>query len=388
MKVGVSMAIDIRAQREVVFVLMHKDVDVLEYNMSGKCVTVLNADMVPWGFNYLGFEEWCAGRVLSMSRKNAKYIMNALMVSQDNSVRTKMQLALAYHCLSLNDCYWVRRKSDGSKWEDVSLFRNKTENVLTPVSLCGKVSSLFGKKLANSCDITVDGTYRKSWVRTDVGFELYKGDDTTQSKECIRECLASTVLRALGFNAIEYAYVEYQGELVCRSECFTSENIEFIPFNAIKQEKENALEFVKAINLDDYCKLTLATYIIGNIDLHDGNWGLIRNLNSGLLSFAPLFDFNNAFSDEYVTRKDIQEMWIPAAKLVDLETGDEVDPRDMFLYDCRYTSEYTIQQAAQKAARLIHFKIDRGALNQIHFYDQAIEDECIHRVTEINSWSD
>lgn len=98
------MAIDIRAQREAVFVLMHKDVAVLEYNMSGKRVTVLNTDMVPWGFNYLGFEEWCAGRVLSMSRKNAKYIMNALMVSQDNSVRTKMQLALAY-------------LSDGTLWE-------------------------------------------------------------------------------------------------------------------------------------------------------------------------------------------------------------------------------------------------------------------------------
>ena len=387
MEVGVNMAIDIRTQREVVFVLMHKDVAVLEYNMPEKRVTVLNRSMVPWGFNYLGFEEWCAGRVLSMSRKNAKYIMNALMVSQDNSVRTKMQLALTYHCLSLNDCYWVRRKTDDSKWKNVSLFRNKTENVLTPVSLCGKVFSLFGKKLTNSCDITVDGTYRKSWVRTNTGFELYKGDDTTQSKECARECLASTVLRILGFNAIVYDCVEYQGEQVCRSDCFTSENVEFIPFNMIKQEKENALDFVKAISLDDYCKLALATYIIGNIDLHDGNWGLIRNLNSGSLAFAPLFDFNNSFSDEYITRKDIQEMWIPEAKLVDLETGDEVGLRDMFLYDCRYTSEYTIQQAAQKAARLIHFKMNQNVLNQVHFYDQAIKNECIHRVVEINSWS-
>lgn len=40
------MAIDIRAQREAVFVLMHKDVAVLEYNMSGKRATVLNTDMV------------------------------------------------------------------------------------------------------------------------------------------------------------------------------------------------------------------------------------------------------------------------------------------------------------------------------------------------------
>ena len=81
-------------------------------------------------------------------------------------------------------------------------------------------------------------------------------------------------------------------------------------------------------------------------------------------------------------------MWIPAAKLVDLKTGDEVDPREMFLCDCRYTSEYTMQQAAQMAARPLHIKIDQGALNQIHFYDQAIENECIHRVIEINSWSD
>lgn len=71
-----------------------------------------------------------------------------------------------------------------------------------------------------------------------------------------------------------------------------------------------------------------------------------------------------------------------------METGDDVDPRDMFLYDCRYTSEYTMQQAAQLAAKLLHVKIDQGALNQIHFYDQAIKDECTHRVVEINNWVD
>ena len=49
--------------------------------MLKKRTTVLNMDMVPWGFNYFGFEEWCDGRVLSMSRKNAKYIMNALMIT-------------------------------------------------------------------------------------------------------------------------------------------------------------------------------------------------------------------------------------------------------------------------------------------------------------------
>lgn len=117
--------------------------------------------------------------------------------------------------------------------------------------------------------------------------------------------------------------------------------------------------------------------------------GLIRNLNSGLLSFAPLFDFNNAFSDEYVTRKDIQEMWIPTAKLVDLETGDEVDPRDMFLYDCRiYFRIHNAAGSTIGSQVSLHVKIDQGALNQIHFYDQTIKDECMHRVVEINSWSD
>lgn len=370
-----------------VFVLMHYDDEVLSYDVANNKQIILNENLIPWDYNN-NFIEWCANRVLSISRKNAKYILNALGVSQDNSEKTRAHLAISYHCISLNDCYWTKRWNESTQWLNISLFRNKSENILTPVSLQGKVSTLFNKRLNNACDITAEGTYRKSWCRVSDGFELLKGDDDSESKEVLREVCASQVLRNLGFNTITYTTREYDGELVSVSKCFTSEKIEYIPYRAIKKKYGvKAIEFITDNFMQDYLKMAIATYIIGNVDLHDGNWGLYKNVETGELSFAALFDFNNAFSKDYLSGRDMQSMWIPASKLIDLDSGKEISTSEAFEYNCRYVCDETIESMARKASKQLKMQLNTSCLKDILFLDNKFREECIYRCDNINKWS-
>lgn len=371
-----------------IFIIMHKDVEVLSYDIKTGEQNVIDKDLVPWDYKDSNFIEWCAGRVLAVSRKNAKYIFNALGVSQDNSDSTRAHLALTYHCVSLNDCYWTKRSMESVGWDSISLFRNKSENILTPVALQGKVSTLFNQRLRNACDITAEGTYRKSWCRIDEGFELLKGDDDVESQEALREVRASRILQVLGFNVITYMIREYEGESVSVSRCFTNEKLEFIPFRSIKRKYgTQATDFITSHFYVEYLKMALATYIIGNVDLHDGNWGVYRNTDNGEMSFAALFDFNNSFTDEYVSGRDVQSMWIPLSKLIDLESGKEISSSEMFEYDCRYVCDETIESMAKFASEQVHVELDIGRIELTDFLDYEQYKECVRRCENINRWA-
>ena len=97
----------------------------------------------------------------------------------------------------------------------------------------------------------------------------------------------------------------YDGKRVSVCACMTDEHIYMVPFRHFQEwcyhQKKNAIEEVKKIDLDGYYKMNVMTYLIGNSDNHDGNWGFYRDNETGkLTSLHPLFDFNYAF-DNYST---------------------------------------------------------------------------------------
>ena len=57
--------------------------------------------------NLDNFYHWCASRVLSLDRKYAKEILNSIGVAQAVTDKERAQISLSYHCVSLNDVYWV-----------------------------------------------------------------------------------------------------------------------------------------------------------------------------------------------------------------------------------------------------------------------------------------
>jgi len=82
----------------------------------------------------------------------------------------------------------------------------------------------------------------------------------------------------------------------------TNEDVSIVPFRHFKQwcheNNLNPIEEVKKIDAKGYYIMNIMTYLIGDSDKHDGNWGFFRDNDTGkLLGLHPLFDFNNAFDN-------------------------------------------------------------------------------------------
>lgn len=287
--------------------------------------------------NLNSFQDWCAGRVLMMSQKHAKKICNALALSQDMTTENKAKISLSYHCSTLNDSYWVKKCGENIEYKDISLFENTSTNILTPVSLKGKTSSLFRQKLKNWSDIGVDGTLAKSWIRENNDYYLYKECENADG-----EVLASVILRNLGIAHVDYEKKCEEDFVFTKCKCFTNENLGFVPFRTLIKDDANAIDFIKSHYLTQYANFVVSTYLIGNEDLHDKNWGVVINEEGNITGLAPMFDFDGCFLS-YQGSKNLP--FLPECEFVS-EFGKRLKTYN-FDIDETYTVEGpTLQEAA------------------------------------------
>lgn len=287
--------------------------------------------------NLNSFQEWCAGRVLMMSQKHAKKICNALALSQDMTTENKAKISLSYHCSTLNDSYWVKKEEEDVQYKDVSLFQNTSANILTPISLKGRMSSLFKQKLKNWSDIGVDGTLAKSWVRENNDYYLYKECENADG-----EVLASKVLKELGVDHVDYEKKTEDEFVFTKCKCFTNENFGFIPFRTLIKDNANAIDFIKSHYLTQYANFVVSTYLIGNEDLHDKNWGVVIDEEGNIKGLAPMFDFDGCFLS-YQGSKNLP--FLPECEFVS-ESGKRLKTYDFDIDETYEVEGPTLQDAA------------------------------------------
>ena len=373
-------------------VLKFMDNYVAEIDLTiGQC-NVINEHRLPFNLklgshltpfeNVNNFRMWCADRTLSLGKYNAKKICNVLGLQQDSSDNYRMKLALAYKCLTLDDAYWVTEYGSNLLWDDVNLFENKSENVLTPVSLCGKVSTVFKGKLKNSCDLSVNGTFAKSWIRDKSTGELYlvKADSSEESRETFNEVDASKILIDLGADTVSYSIDYVDGVRVSKCKCFTSKDVSFIPYSVFRKvgcyEGVTPIEWVKSKFKREYANMCVANYLIGNEDLHDGNWGLLLdNKSFSFIGLVPLFDFNYAFSNTYKQSANLH--FIPEIILKDISTGEIIpEDKDYLDYEYEIVSKYSNEEIAIKEYVNCNLNLDEILYN----YGKAKNDELKRRV--------
>ena len=80
------------------------------------------------------------------------------------------------HALSLNDTFWVREAGSALMWEDVSLYRNPFNEVISLAAFAGDLSG--DSFSSTSPEFGTDGRFAKCWVReNDDIFLLKSGSD-------------------------------------------------------------------------------------------------------------------------------------------------------------------------------------------------------------------
>ena len=235
--------------------------------------------------------------MLSLDRKYAKDILNSIGMAQAVTDRDRAQITLSYHCVSLTDVYWVRKKEeeDGVFFADVNLYDHSLNDAIVELSLRGRQMTATNQELAP--DLSTRGCFPKAWVRREDGFVLLKdgGDGAVE-----RELLASQIARCFAYPQVLYEEAVYDGEKVSESRLITSKRYSIVSKMAFDIYAVNhdldTLEECRRLDARTYYGMNILDYLVGNTDRHPENWGfLIDNETNQYLSLYPIMDFNQSF---------------------------------------------------------------------------------------------
>lgn len=335
-------------KKTVHYDIMHGEKKVAQISTRGEAA-VLNEKFIPYDLyleeghdfdtllnNINNFYHWCASRVLSLDRKYAKEILNSIGMAQAMTDQDRAKIALSYHCVSLTDIYWVKKSDEEISYEKINLYDNSLNEAVVELSLRGKPMTVTNQELAQ--DLSTKGCFPKAWIRRGNTFILLKdgGDDAVE-----RELLASALCRCFDFRQVEYKEGCYDGQKVTESNIITSKRYSIaskMAFEIYAQNHDlNVLEECLRIDRETYYGMNILDYLVGNIDRHPENWGvLVDNCTNEYISLYPIMDFNQSFGSYdsidgancqtvYPEKMTQREAAIDAVKNIGLHQIHEID---------------------------------------------------------------
>lgn len=286
--------------------------------------------------NLMNFYHWCASRVLSLDRKYAKEILNSIGMAQAVTDKERANISLSYHCVSLTDVYWVRKRGEKITFSEINLYDNPLNEAIVELSLKGHQMTVTNRELAP--DLSTKGCFPKAWIRGEKGFRLLKDGGAEAVK---RELLASEICQCFDIPQVVYREYEYHGEPVTESSIITSKKYSMVSKMAFDiyacNHDLDTIKVCKEIDPITYYGMNILDYLTGNTDRHPENWGfLVDNRNNKYVSLYPLMDFNQCFQSydtldgagcQTVFPRGIsqREAAIEAVKCIGLRQKQEVD---------------------------------------------------------------
>lgn len=365
--------------------LMCGNKEVLEFNFSNGTFNLFNKELLPYRLRNLdnedvslylsndvmaakfnnAFVDWCASRVLLLSRKNAKKLYQAFRLNQSQDPISRAKLAIACRALSILDNYWLKLSGEDNAWNSLDLRHNKLNDVLAQIALKGTSLTLQGSLV--SPEFTTNGAYAKAWRRIDSKLYLHKCSDTnfeTRIEECI-----SNVLDCCNVAHCKYTTTTDDDLVVSSCEAMTTDYISILDGSNFcsycNRSKLSADREIIKLDPDGYYRMFIVDYLIANPDRHSQNWGLFyKSSDCELIGLHPLFDHNNAFDKEVMYNEDygshflnktLKENALYAMKKTDFHFVKPITP-DLFLTDRQY--EVFMKRANQLGVQVKEKTID------------------------------
>ena len=251
---------------------------------------------------------WLAGRVLLLSRANAKWIYNLFQFEQTGTDEQRIRIAMVCRAVSVLDPYWLKYDDDKDIcWSKVDVKQNPLNEIVAQVALHGKSLTLQGSPVTP--ELTTNGAYAKAWRRHEDGnLWLYKlgANGNTESRI---EVMCSDLLDKMNVEHVHYEAGKDEDKYVCMCPCMTTENkailtgMEFQSYcnvNGIDPDVE-----MFEIDKESIYKMWIVDFLISNRDRHGQNWGFFYDTETmEILGCHPLFDHNKAFDIEYMKNMD------------------------------------------------------------------------------------
>lgn len=263
------------------------------------------------------FYDWLTKRKTPVGRTNARKITEFL-----GDINNPLRYIQITRGLSLNDAFWVVEAGDPATWAACNLYTNPFSELLERIAFEGEILGVKGiandNERLQSPEPTTNGMLRKSWFRNRAGeIILRKAEEKDKIKPdgrsvVLMEYYAMQLAEAMGLPHVKYSLANYarktgtgwKEDVVCECPLFTSEDIGFVPAEALLQEwyysyNLKSVEFHKQLaknfGEDFYADMMIFDALIYNLDRHIGNFGYLIDNNTGeYLGPAPLFDNGNS----------------------------------------------------------------------------------------------
>lgn len=281
------------------YTLMHQDIPLIDINEEDDTFHIheANRQFLPYALRrpnlaFPHFYTWAGNRSIFLDRKNAKALLNACCLPQDD----KFEIVKSCKLLSVEDCFWIKESGEEC-WDNMNLHNNAFSDAIAKTALNNDRIAITGD--INTPEFTTKGTFPKAWIREADGLYLYK--KSLNDFESEKEGLASDILDAINIPHVKY---EMTGTGVCRCKCMTDKNNSRLTFGEYRTFCRNnnidPLELFETAFSKSFCQMVIADYILANTDRHPDNWGLFMDNKTGdIQSMHPLFDHNLAFDPKF-----------------------------------------------------------------------------------------
>jgi hypothetical protein len=259
------------------------------------------------------FNNWLTGRGISESRKDFANIKNNF------NAKSAKELMIKAYGLNLTDHYWFHHVDSDMSWKDKNYFDNTFDKIIPGKGINPEIDESVEKQSPNLC---VDGSIEKRWVIKNGTRVLLKGSLYNRMQEPFNEVIVSKILDEYGINHVHYHLGRTEDKNIPYSECkcMVDKNTEYINAQYVMNTEEyyrkepylhfleicgkNGIKNVKT-RIDEMIALD---FLIGNVDRHKGNFGIIRNADTlEWLQIAPIFDNGNCLF--YDSENEDMESW-------------------------------------------------------------------------------
>ena len=269
--------------------IMSKDTVTAIYE--NRQLTVLNRQLLPLFLkNFSDVDSWLITRAIDSHRANSRLIKKALRLKERDDISTVIKVNAA----SITDCYWVKQSDSKLTYNDVRF----CTDYFSELALNGSFDSLnnaYEHKDCNTPELTNTGSFEKCWKLVGGKWYMYK---KANENEQFSEIFICRLGKALGMNMVEY----FKGDDCVITPDFTdAASVNFEPAFCFMLDNEDYNDVISALEklypkaIPDYIKMLFLDTVCSNPDRHTGNFGLLRDTDTGeFVGFAPCFDHNMA----------------------------------------------------------------------------------------------
>ncbi|MCL1810211.1 MAG: hypothetical protein FWG42_10680 [Clostridiales bacterium] len=272
------------------------------YNISRDIV--LNHDLLPGIMRKHAstdtYAAWSNSRYFNSSNASARSLFGS-------AFRQRKRADDWSFALGLSDCYWIKPDNSDVNFEDVSTYYQPFWSGNGGYSKYTAVPTVY-----------TDGFLSKYWV--DSQWLSKSGESVAKEIECSR------LAKLCGIKAAEVTAGK-KGDILVKN--FTNSDIMFeqaiVSDSVFRSDNWDDDDIIREFGLSGF-KMLLVDAVFANGDRHAGNFGYLRDANTGgYLGMAPLFDWNHALdttgTNDILIRDAVRmvhkyEEWLAVAKKI------------------------------------------------------------------------